>query len=256
MDWLSAMPFSLVASIAIVSSLGALEAGRRLGVLEPPDERQVATISGYILALVSLLLAFSFSMASDRYAQRWATAVQETNTIGTFWLRTSLEPEPTRSALQARLRRYVDLHVEHRLVRADEPRLAQIESEAAQLQREMWALVIDDTRRNPEAARQRLVIPALNDMIDAMTNVQAAKENRLPSGVLLYLFVLVVIAGLVVGYRGPGERRSLVLWLTYTLAVTSVLIMLVDMNRPRRGILQTDLRPYQHLRDSLRQAPP
>jgi hypothetical protein len=256
MSWLDATPFSVVASFVAASLLGAIEVGRRLGDVEPPDERQISTISGHILALVGLLLAFSFSMAGDRYSQRWASAVKESNSIGTFWLRTSLLPEPTRSQMQSRIRRYVALHIEDRLARVDEQRLTQIEAEADRLQQELWTLAIDDVRRNPEAARQRLVIPALNDMLSDMTYVLAAKENRLPTGVLIYLFLLVVLAGLMVGYRTPGQKRSVILWLTYTIAIGSVLVMLVDMNRPRRGLLQTSLNPYLRLRDSIRQAPP
>ncbi|HEU4582591.1 MAG TPA: hypothetical protein VFS67_30250 [Polyangiaceae bacterium] len=219
--------------------LGALEIGRRLGRAAPIEE-QASTVAAPILALVGLLLAFSFSMAGDRQATRRAAILQEVNSIETFWLRTSLVPEPTRSEMRDRVRRYVDLHFEHLQAGIEEARTQKTEEEAARLQQELWALLIDDARREPEASRQTLVIPALNSMLNDTVRVIAARENRLPDAIYLYLFLLVVSAGVVVGYRPRNERTSWLLWTIFTVVVSGVLLILLDLDRPRRGLLQTD----------------
>src|SRR5688572_24245739 len=166
MSWLYTAPFWLLVAVTVASLLGGLELGRRLARIAPVAENQATTIASAVLALVGLLLAFSFSMASDRLALRRAAAVQEANSIGTFWLRTSLLPEPTRSAMQSRLRHYVDLHLEHRQAGFQPRRTGELEAETDRLQRELWALLIEDARREPEAQRLRLLMPALNAMID------------------------------------------------------------------------------------------
>lgn len=252
MSWLYMAPFALLGALLAASVLGALEIGHRLVRRAPVEEGQASTVAAPVLAIVGLLLAFSFSMASDRYGQRRAAAVQEANSIGTFWLRTDLVPEPARSAMRSRVRRYVDLHFEHRASGIEEAKTGELEAEAGRLQLELWTLLIDDFRRDPEASRQRLIVPALNAMIDDSASVLAAKENRLPDAIFAYLFLLVVIAGVVVGYRPRIEKRNLVLWAMFTIVVSGVVLILLDMDRPRRGLIQTDVAPYVRLRESMK----
>lgn len=256
MSWLYTAPLVLLAAVALASVLGALEVGHRLGRIAPVAERDASTVGAPILAVVGLLLAFSFSMAADRHALRRAAAVQEANSIGTFWLRTSLLPEPTRSEMRSRVRRYVELHLEHRFASIEATKTEALEAEAGRLHQELWALLTEEARRDPEAARVRLVTPALNAMIDDAATVLAAKENRLPDAIFLYLFLLVVIAGVAAGYRPSGETRNLILWGMFTLVVSGVLVILLDLDRPRRGLIQTDAAPYLRLRESLRAEPP
>lgn len=209
------------------------------------------SVAAPVLTLIGLLLAFSFSLAGDRFALRRAAAVQEANSIGTFWLRTSLVPEPTGRELRARVRRYVDLHLEHRSARIDEARTAELEAEAGRLQQELWTLVVEDAERDPEARRGLLVVPALNAMFDDTASALAARENRLPDGVYAYLFSLALVAGLVVGYQLGGVKRDWLSWAIFALVVSGVLVVLLDMDRPRRGWIQTDTAPYMRLLQSM-----
>ncbi|HEX3473759.1 MAG TPA: hypothetical protein VHT91_01895 [Kofleriaceae bacterium] len=93
-------------------------------------------------------------------------------------------------------------------------------------------------------------------MIDDTTSVLAARENRLPDAVFVYLFLLIVVAGVVVGYRPPDEKRNLILWAMFTIVVSGVMVILLDMDRPRRGLIQTDALPYLRLRESMQGEPP
>jgi hypothetical protein len=251
MAWLHTAPLILLAALLLVSVLGALEIGHWLGRSMPVDESQSSLISTSVLAIIGLLLAFSFSMAGERMAQRRAAVLQEGNAIGTFLLRTDLVPEPTRSEMRRRVRHYVDLHIEHWSARVDEAKTKAAEREAARLQDELWALAMADVRRAPEAQRQRFVISALNDMLDAASSALSAKTNHLPDAIFAYLYVLVLAAGIVVGYRPLAERRSVVLWCTFALVVSGVLVVLLDMDRARLGTIQNDITPYIQLRDSV-----
>ena len=255
MRWIEPLPLGAIAALAVGAVLVALELGYQLSRRVPVDENPASEITASILAIVGLLLAFSFSMADDRHAARHAAAVREANSIGTFWLRTSLLPAPQRSEAQAQLRRYVDLHVEHRRVERDPARAEVLEAEMARRQGALWALIAEDARREPEASRVRLLVPSLNALIDDQATVLAAKENQLPNAIFVYLSLLVVVGGFVVGYRPRSERRSLVLWASFTIVVTGVLVLLVDLDRPRGGWIQTDLAPYLRLRESLARAP-
>jgi hypothetical protein len=256
MSWLHMVPFAPLAALIAGSLLGALELGHQLGRRSSFAEGQATTVAGSSLALVGLLLAFSFSMAGERHAARRAAAVDEVNAIGTLWLRTSLVEEPARSEMQTRLRRYVDLHLEHREAGTDHAKLKAIEATADRLQREIWAIVMRDARGALEPTRLRLIVSALNETFDATATLVAAGENRLPDAIVLYLFVLVITAGVVVGYRPRHEGRNLVSWIMFTVIVSGVTVILLDLDRPRRGFVQTDSALYVRLRESMRENPP
>src|SRR5262249_51168818 len=105
MSPLYTIPIAVVAALLILVLVAALEMGRWLGGVVPVGDRQFSIISALVLALVGLLLAFSFSLAAERYGERRAATVREANAIGTFWLRAALLPEPVRSEMRSRVRR-------------------------------------------------------------------------------------------------------------------------------------------------------
>jgi hypothetical protein len=251
MIWLHTAPFALLVGLILASVLAMLEVGYKLGRVAPVEKSQSSLISTPVLAIVGLLLAFSFSMAGERMALRRAAVVQEGNAIGTFWLRTDLVPEPTRSEMRRRVRRYLDLHIEHWSGGVNEAATKAAEREAARLQDELWALAMADAGRAPEAQRQRFVISALNDMLDAESAALSAKANHLPDAIFAYLFLLVLAASVVVGYRPRAEPRSVVLWCTFALVISGVLLVLLDMDRARLGNIQNDVTPYLRLRESV-----
>jgi hypothetical protein len=252
MSTLYRAPAVVVLLLVLLIVVLAIELGHRLCQRVPVPEAQFGRVAGPILALVGLVLAFSFSMASDRMAQRRIAVVEEANAIGTFWLRTDLLPEPARAAMRARLRRYVDVHFEHRSAGVDETRLRVLERESAQLQNEMWSSLMQELGRAPQA-HALLLVPSLNQMIDNGASALAAKENRLPDALLVFLFALVGVAGFLAGYGPRVERRNLFLWGALTLVLGGVLAMLLDIDRPRRGLIVTDVAAFERLRESLRE---
>lgn len=256
MSWVHTAPFALLAAVIAGGVFAALELGHQLGRRAPVLEGQAATIAGSILALVGLLFAFSFSMAGERSAARRAAAVQEVNSIGTFWLRTSLAGEPARAEMRSLVRRYVDLHFEHRDAGLETSKTKAAESEAEGLQRKLWALLIREAHGTLEPERLRLITPALNAMFDDTASLIAAGENQLPQAIIGYLLVLLIVAGVVVGYRPSTEQRNLVLWILFTIIVSGVMAVLLDLDRPRHGLIQPDTALYERLRDSLRDDPP
>jgi hypothetical protein len=244
-------PTLVLAALLMLLVLCALEAGRRLGSVVPFTARQYSAISAIILALTGLLLAFSFSLAADRYSQRRTATVEEVNAIGTFWLRTALLPEPTKSEMRTCVRRYVDLHFEHREARVSKAQLAETEAELERVQNELWSLLLAESSRSPQSFSMLLVTPALNTMIDAGASVLAANENRLPDALLMVLSCLIVLTSLVVGYRSHAERRNFVLWFVHLVALAGTLVVLIDMDHPRQGLIRANIAPYARLRESL-----
>jgi hypothetical protein len=101
--------------------------------------------------------------------------------------------------------------------------------------------------REAETHRVLLVTPALNAMIDDSATVLAAWENRVPGTIVAYLYALAAIAAVMFGYRPTGEKRNWISWGALTLVLAGVLTTLIDLDRPRGGLMQTDVETYRRL---------
>ena len=60
------------------------------------------------MALLGLLLAFTFSMSNSRFDNRRQLVIEEANAIGTAILRTDFYPDSVRKLLRASLKEYVE----------------------------------------------------------------------------------------------------------------------------------------------------
>jgi hypothetical protein len=90
-----------------------LEAGYQIGrkrrtSIDEATKAWVTAIYSAILAMLGLLLGFSYSMAQQRFDVRKQLVVEEANAIGTTYLRAQWLPEPYRGDVSKLLREYVD----------------------------------------------------------------------------------------------------------------------------------------------------
>src|SRR6266540_2898434 len=88
-----------------VGMLVLLEVGRRIGVQRLAKDPEGAkagfgTIEGAVLALLGLLLAFTVSGAGARFDTRRNLIVEETNAVGTAYLRLDMLPAAAQPALR------------------------------------------------------------------------------------------------------------------------------------------------------------
>ena len=86
--------FQIIIFTAIVL-VGAIEVGRWFGVRAKPDGiGSVPTLEGSILALLALMIGFTFALALSRFEARRDGVLNEANAIGTTALRARLLPAP------------------------------------------------------------------------------------------------------------------------------------------------------------------
>src|SRR5262245_44178355 len=101
-------------------SLGMLllfEIGRRIGLRRRAKTTAGAVagsgvIEGAVFALFGLLVAFTFSGAAARFDTRRQLIVEETNAIGTAYLRLDLLPVDAQLTLRERFRQYLAARLE------------------------------------------------------------------------------------------------------------------------------------------------
>ena len=90
-----------------------------------------------------------------------------------------------------------------------------------------------------------LYLDSLNETIDLNeTRITAGLYARVPETILLLLIVGSVLGIGMVGYSaGLTERRSLISAVVLAIALGAVIMILVDLDRPREGFIQVSQQP-------------
>ncbi|WP_370539651.1 hypothetical protein [Achromobacter sp. UMC71] len=121
--------------------LASIRVGRYLGRHDGPDEKGTAgsaAIEASVFALLGLLIAFTFSGAAQRMADRRNLLVSEVNAIGTAWLRIDLLDSADQPLLRDQFRRYVDERVNYYRHVADLDARDRIATQVGAIQKEIW----------------------------------------------------------------------------------------------------------------------
>ncbi len=210
-----------------------LELGRRVRVRRKVEAKSAA-IESAVFALFGLLLAFTFSGAMTRYDAHRLLAVQERNNIDTAYLRLDLLPAASQPALRQLFREYTT----SRLHLYDTVAL-EISPESAKLQHEIWqqsVLAAAAPGASPDAAK--LLLPALNEMIDITSTRQNAFNMHPPAIVYLLLFVLSCWCAFMAGYGMSSVDRNWLYIIAFALAVTLTIFATLEIEYPREGLIR------------------
>ena len=237
----------LYAVLLFLGMLILLETGRRLGVRRRPKESEgergsLGTIEGAVFALFGLLMAFTFSGAALRFNEKRALVAEEVNTIETAYLRLQLVSPEARAALQELFRQYVDSRLEtyRRLPNMQAAKMEMAKSKT--LQEEIWTEAVAATRlKNSHPDAGKLLLPALNNMIDITTTRTMALQTHPPRIIYVLLFGLGLICSLLAGYRmASGQRRSSLHIITFTAITVIIVYVMLDVEYPRTGLIRLE----------------
>ena len=237
----------LFAVLLLCGMLILLETGRRLGIKRLPKESDsergsLGTIEGAVFALFGLVMAFSFSGAASRFNEKRMLIAEEVNTIETAYLRLHLVAQPARPDLQDLFRRYVDTRLETYRQLPNMQSAGKEMVRSKKLQEEIWTDAVAATllpNSHPDAGK--LLLPALNNMIDISTTRTMALQIHPPRVVYALLFGLGLICSLLAGYRmAIGRHRSWLHIFGFTVITVIVVYVLLDVEYPRVGLIRLE----------------
>jgi hypothetical protein len=213
---------------------------------------QLATIQAAILGLLALLLGFTFAMSMSRYDKRKQMVLEEANAIGTTFLRTQLLPEPPRQEISDLLRQYVDVRLEYYAAGVDDEKLHQAFSRAQSLHKQIWSYTTALGEKDPRAVTTGLFLLSLNEMIDLHAKRLTAMENHVPESALILLYFLATLAVWFVGYvSGVAGLRNLFVTILLPILIAAVIHVIIDIERPRRGLIKVGQQRLVELRQTL-----
>ena len=249
----------LIAGLLFLVIVLCNEAGYHIGrfVQEHTDSEIKAltgSIQASILGLLALLLGFTFSMAMQRYDSRSMALIDEANALGTALLKVQLLPPQEQPEARELLHRYIDLRIETGSI--DITRHEERERhnhQTAELQDQLWALAVRATNQDPRAVTSGAFVKSLNDVIDAQGRRNALLRMHVPETVLLLLFVVFISAGGMMGYSGGlSGKRIVAPVVLVSLLITLIVFLIIDLDRPRRGLIQVNPDAMLDLRQTIR----
>ncbi len=252
-SWTVSLAFALFLGMTLSLELG-YRIGRRDGQDQATPHQGVGALEAAIFALLGLLLGFAFVSAISRLDARRTLIVDEANAIGTAYLRIDLLPVASQPDIRALFREYLEARLRVYEKISDRDEIDRRIAVAAQLQRRIWAHALAAAPQDP-TRDTRVVVPALNQMIDITTARTVALRTRLPTLILVLLIAVAILSALMGGYAMAerGKRSPLHITL-YSVAVTVTIYAVLDLDNPRFGLIRLDAaeRVLRELHDSIR----
>ena len=211
------------------------------------------SIQASMLGLLALLLGFTFSMAMQRYDSRSMALIEEANAIGTATLRVQLLPQRLQAPTRELLAEYVELRIAAGKLDITQSRARDREnSKIADLQHALWSLAVEATNEDPRAVTTGAYVNSLNSVIDMQGKRNALLRLHVPESVLLLLFVVFVASGGMMGYSsGLTGRRIVMPIVLVSLLITLIVFLIIDLDRPRRGLIQINQDALHELQRSV-----
>ncbi|HEX3370447.1 MAG TPA: hypothetical protein VHS56_12775 [Candidatus Cybelea sp.] len=232
-------------------SEAGFQLGRRRGpVLHGHDPSGVLQTTAF--TLLALLLGFSFAMALGRYDARRATLLREANAIATTYLRGGLLDPKSALVVRAGLREYVAERLSFARADVNPEQRASADARSAAIGRALWALAARGSLQDPRATATPLFVASLNDALNLSTEERAVLSTHIPDVVILWLLLIAFIASAMLGYGfGREGKRALVFKAIFAAMVALVFGLVLDLDRPQRGIIRVNLAPLQAVQGSM-----
>ncbi len=222
-----------------ITELGFRYGRRRRAKGGSADVEHAQAVQSSLISILALLMGFTFFMAISRFDLRKSLLVEEANAIGTAYLRTRVLSDTSGEAVRGLLRRYVDARLAFGNAGADPTRVAAAEQAAEALHVELWDAAVAAVAADSHSLSTAAFMQAINDVIDLQSKRRAAFENHVPEAVLDLLLMSSLFALGAAGFTsGLGARRRFIPNAALSVIVVLVLVTILDVDRPRRGLIE------------------
>jgi len=216
------------------------------------DDSGISYLVSAVFALLGLLIAFTFSMAADRYDARRALVIAEANAVGTTYLRFQILQDPARGELSRQMLSYIEAR-EDFFSADDAAKVATADARTNDIQAQIWPELSAALRAQPNATTNQSLLETTNEMFDLAASDRAAVDGRVPISILRVLIGYSLIAAGFIGYALAAKRSryfiaSTALFILFALSIS----LIIDLDRPRSGSVVVSTLPFSRAADSIR----
>lgn len=243
--------------VAAAGFLAAQSVGFRLGLrdwtkADGDAKAHVHSLQNAALGLLALLLGFTFAMAVQRFDTRKALVLEESNAIGTAYLRSKMLPAPQAAESAKLYRELVAARLAFFQAGVDPAKLEAAHAAAGRIESRLWAIAGEAMAADAKALSTSLYVDALNAVIDVHEKRRAALENHVPEAVIALLFAVTAVALGITAYGcGLSRQRRFRSNALFAVMIALVLAVILDVDRPRRGMVQVSQASLERLKAQL-----
>jgi hypothetical protein len=247
------MPIILLLLTTFLLVVISIEIGYRIGAAirkkrEVESESTVSSISGYILALLAFMIAFTFGIVTDRYQARKELVREEANLIRTTWMRSDFLPDTDRVEAKKLIREYAQMRFTAAQTN-DIKLMNEAVAKGTHIRQTLWDMAVIHARKDMNSDVAALYIESLNDVANInASRVVVGLHTRIPAGIWNILLILTLFAMISVGYQTAitGSRRSLAKFIM-ALSFSLVIVMIEALDRPRTNLIPVSQFPMEYL---------
>ncbi|MBI3765733.1 MAG: hypothetical protein HY277_04430 [Ignavibacteriales bacterium] len=196
-------------------------------------------LEGALLGLLSLLLAFTFNQSASHYDTRRDLLVGESNDIGTALFRADLYPDSLRVAFRRDFKEYVTERIAYYEAANNEEAIQTALQKANVLSERIWRRAALVSQQHGDVVKSMQMIPAVNNMIDAVSKREEARKKHVPDSIVWLLLLLCLTGSFIVGYASKSRKIDWVILCSYSIMTVMTIYIILDLDRPRRGIIDT-----------------
>ena len=203
------------------------------------------TFIAAIFGILALLVALTFSGASDRFDKRRDLIVQEVSAIGTAYQSVDLLVKKDQPKIRELFKKYIDSRIN--LYKNNDP-LSELSLEKKvaihnAIGDEIWKAVVravEDTPY-PQKLVTAQILPELSDMFTASENQRLASKFHPPPIIWQALFILSFIGALIAGYNmGIENKRDWLLTIVFVILMAGTIFVILGLEYPRLGKVTLD----------------
>lgn len=235
------------------------ELGFRLGIYhrgtqEEDSDSQIVSMTGAHLGLLAFILAFSFSMSAGHFADRKQFLLEEVNAIETAHLRAGLIAESGGHKIMSLLADYTATRAQV----SSPDTIAQIIKDSEAIQADIWAEVVQLSKKEKLTVMDSLLVQAVNLVFDLHEKrVYAGMHNRVPPNIWVALYVILILSMVGMGFSsGISGKRSVVASFALAMSFSMVMFVIADLDRPSSGLMKGDQTIMVNLAQRLKKSTP
>jgi hypothetical protein len=241
-------------ALMLIASEAGFRLGRRSSKHATKDMKsQHLTVEAGILGVLGLLLGFTMAMAVTRFEVRKHLVLEEAQAIGAAYLYIQLLPVDEGKEIADLLRTYTDVRIRGKDAHDVYEQIRAARQESGRLQEAFWRRAIAYGKKEPNVVRAGLLLQSLKEVIDLDAARWMAFQDQVPAMVIYAIAIVGLLAVLTVGYTfGLSGLRQPFSVCMLSLAITLVLAIIVDVDRPREGLIRVSQQPLLDLQKYLR----
>lgn len=225
--------------------------GRWLGIrLRDKGITQPSKFADASMALLGLLIAFTFGMSIERHDRRRLATVADSNAIGDFYTCATMLTEPTRTKLQTVIQHYAQLRLQMARGMREGADIESALETSEEMHDEMTQLVREALNNGTPIA------VSLTNTLNGVTSNQASRlsayRDRLPVSIVLLLFAAALSSVMLIGREeGRTDIPDAVGTVFFILLVVVAIYVTLDLNRPEAGLIRVSQEPIERLLNSV-----